>query len=538
MIQRFSRARRRLDEGFTLIELLVVVVVLGVLSAVVVFSVRGTGDKGAASAYATDAKTVRTAQESFCAKFGQYGTEKQIAGVDPAPDGQRYPFLSEESSLHAVFNDAGGSCLGAGNAAMSGYTITCDATKAGCGAGGALAKGAGYWASTANMATPRYDSTNVGLPNGRVLAAGGRSNVAPYVAYASAEIWDPLTGKWSPTGSMAVNRWSATATALNNGKVLITGGFGSISLAANGTPANGQPVNDNSQLYDPATGLFTNTGSLNIRRALHSAVLLPSGKVLATGGRTCSAAPPTACNSSFVTNTAELYDPLTGTWTRTSNNLDNGADNPFPGIPATNATAATSPQVGRHTTEATLLTVNCGANCGKVLVPAGFTGVSQTTADLYDPASDTWATPRATLVVSRARSGAMALQNGKVLVAAGGTGTSSNTSELYDPATNTFALTGSVALARFNYFYKVLPDGTVLIAGGSNAAIGNSELYDPATGLWKSAGLLRNPQGSTSSNANTTEAVLLSVNCGANCGKVLIVGQSPIGAAQLYTPGV
>ncbi|MFD4866960.1 prepilin-type N-terminal cleavage/methylation domain-containing protein [Streptomyces sp. NPDC058412] len=66
------RARRQ--DGFTLIELLVVIVILGVLAAIVVFSVRGIGDKGRKNAVAADAATLRTAEESYCAKHGHYGT--------------------------------------------------------------------------------------------------------------------------------------------------------------------------------------------------------------------------------------------------------------------------------------------------------------------------------------------------------------------------------------------------------------------------------------------------------------------------------
>lgn len=70
------RARRQ--DGFTLIELLVVIVILGVLAAIVVFSVRGIGDKGRKSAVAADAATLRTAEESFCAKHGHYGTVEDL----------------------------------------------------------------------------------------------------------------------------------------------------------------------------------------------------------------------------------------------------------------------------------------------------------------------------------------------------------------------------------------------------------------------------------------------------------------------------
>ncbi|WP_328314370.1 prepilin-type N-terminal cleavage/methylation domain-containing protein [Streptomyces sp. NBC_00442] len=70
------RARRQ--DGFTLIELLVVIVILGVLAAIVVFSVRGIGDKGRAKAVAADAATLRTAEESYCAKHGRYATADDL----------------------------------------------------------------------------------------------------------------------------------------------------------------------------------------------------------------------------------------------------------------------------------------------------------------------------------------------------------------------------------------------------------------------------------------------------------------------------
>jgi hypothetical protein len=191
----------------------------------------------------------------------------------------------------------------------------------------------------------------------------------------------------------------------------------------------------------------------------------------------------------------------------------------------------------RTTTSAVLL------NNGTVLVPAGFPG-GQNTAETYDPATGTW-TPTGLLSVSRARQGAMLLPDGTALVAAGSTGQATLTSETYNPATNTWTPAGNVAQTRFNYFFAELPNGKVLIAGGAGAAT-SAEVYNPSTRTWSDAGTMANPHVSSSSNGNSTRAVVLSANsrtfkfdprvCGTNCGKVLVVGDNPSGAADLYTP--
>src|SRR5262245_44120204 len=96
---------------------------------------------------------------------------------------------------------------------------------------------------------------------------------------------------WIPTGSLTTPRAFHTATLLPNGKVRLVGG-----------------ENGATELYDPATGTWNVTGSLNTPRVLHTATLLPNGKVLVAGGITNSTPPDFG-----ITNSAELYDPATGT---------------------------------------------------------------------------------------------------------------------------------------------------------------------------------------------------------------------------------
>jgi hypothetical protein len=363
----------------------------------------------------------------------------------------------------------------------------------------------GSWRATGSLNVPRLHATVNLLDTGKVLVAGGR-NFTFTQSFNSAELYDPIAEAFSPTGSMTDARWSHTATKLANGKVLVAGGFTNPT-----TSANQQPVLDTAELYDPATGTWTPTGLMTTRRAIHVAQLLPNGKVLVAGGRTCNGPPPLACNSTFTTNTAELYDPATGTWTPTGNMNNN-----------------------RTTTSAVLL-----AN-GKVLVPAGFPG-GQLTAELYDPAAGTWSYT-GLLASQRARQGAMLLPNGDALVAAGAIGGPPQLgSETYSPATNQWTPAGNVAQARFNYFFTELPNGKVLIAGGAGGTTAGTtaEVYDPVTRTWANAGTLPASFGSSSSNGNSTRIVVLAgtpAQCGQNCGKVLLVGDNAAGAAALYTP--
>jgi hypothetical protein len=363
----------------------------------------------------------------------------------------------------------------------------------------------GSWRPTGSLNVPRLQATVTLLDTGKALVAGGR-NFAFTQSLNSAELYDPVTEAFTPTGSMTGARWSHTATKLANGKVLVAGGFTNPT-----TSANAQPVLTSAELYDPATGTWTPTGSMSTRRALHVAQLLPNGKVLVAGGRTCNGPPPLACNSTFTTNTAELYDPATGSW-----------------VPAT------SMNNNRTTTSAVLL-----AN-GKVLVPAGFPG-GQLTAETYDSATNTWSYT-GLLASQRARQGAMLLPNGDALVAAGAIGGPPQLgSETYNPATNIWTPAGNVAQGRFNYFFTELPNGKVLIAGGAGGATAptTAEVYDPGTRTWANAGTLPTSFASSSSNGNSSRIVVLAgtpAQCGQNCGKVLLVGDNPAGAAALYTP--
>jgi autotransporter-associated beta strand protein len=109
------------------------------------------------------------------------------------------------------------------------------------------------------------------LPNGKVLLSGGLNSSGTPVA--SVELYHPATGTWSVTGSLIAARSAHTASLLPNGSVLVTGGWN-----------NASGVVASAELYDPAAGTWSATASLATARSSHTATLLTSGQVLLAGG--------------------------------------------------------------------------------------------------------------------------------------------------------------------------------------------------------------------------------------------------------------
>jgi hypothetical protein len=307
----------------------------------------------------------------------------------------------------------------------------------------------GIWIQTGNLNMGRDSHTATLLPNGKVLIAGGYNyfdNSVPNTA----ELYDPFTGTWSTTGHLNTGRNSHTATLLPDGKVLISGGFNYNDFAN---------VTNTSELYDPATGMWSYTGNLLTRRESHTATLLATGKVLVAGG--FDHFPPFG---SWGNNAAELYDPTTGIWSNTG----------FLNTPR-----------GFHT--ATLL------QDGNVLVVGGsnlrclfdpdciaFDGSNTlSSVELYDSAQEIWSAIDG-LSTSRALHSATLLPNANVLVVGGlhvvnvnGQTSALYDSELYHPATRTWSDTGRLNTGRYLHTATLLSPGNVLIAGGS----GDSDSY-------------------------------------------------------------
>jgi hypothetical protein len=142
------------------------------------------------------------------------------------------------------------------------------------------------------------------LPNGKVLVAGGETS--SYIPLASAELYDPATGNWTATGSLATARELHTATLLPSGKVLVAGGLGNSGVRAS------------AELYDPAIGNWTNTGSMADSRWRYTATLLPNGEVLVAAGEGLES--------------AELYTSDGGSELTLESSFSRKTDRPIPSI--------------------------------------------------------------------------------------------------------------------------------------------------------------------------------------------------------------
>ena len=157
------------------------------------------------------------------------------------------------------------------------------------------------WSLTGTMVTPRSHAAVTLLADGRALAAGGIVPLPeqPEHRVPAAELYDPGTGSWTPTGDMVEPRSSMTATVLPDGRVLVTGNVSG--------PRD--PVRSSAELYDPVAGTWTATTSMITPRSGQTATLLTDGHVLMAGGRSTERDALTS---------AELYDSVNGTWSATA----------------------------------------------------------------------------------------------------------------------------------------------------------------------------------------------------------------------------
>jgi N-acetylneuraminic acid mutarotase len=305
------------------------------------------------------------------------------------------------------------------------------------------------WSASAPMSTARQQHTATVLQSGEMLVTGGTSGVFSWLesnsVFSSAELYNSATNSWNSVGSMSTARYQHTASLLGNGEVLVAGGND-----INGTCSCTTFVSS-ADLYNPATNIFTATGTLNVARYAHTATVLQDGTVLVVGG--FGGPTSTLQSGGGVLASAEIYNPAAGTWTVTS-----------------------SMTTARMSHTASLLP------SGEVLVSGGTTGSATTaTAEVFNPGTGTW-TPVASMSTPRQSHGAVTLANGTVLVVGGLNDSTSavigvGTAEVYDPITNSWSPSGAMVTTRQFFVLNALGDGRILLEGGAPNVPGLPEFY-------------------------------------------------------------
>lgn len=209
------------------------------------------------------------------------------------------------------------------------------------------------------------------LPDGRVIAAGGLSLSAPFPAITTAEIYDPATRTWTATSGLNTPRWSLDAITLASGQVLFAGGASAFAVGAALASA---------EIYDPTTRAFSYTANaLSVARQGFGVTHLGDGRVLLAGGNSSGS----DLGGGGVT-AVDLFDPVT---------------NLFAPVASMNFGRSLHAQVTLRD--------------GRVVVIGG----AQNTAEIFDPATNTWTEATGRLPGTLKDTKAFELYDGRVFVA-------------------------------------------------------------------------------------------------------------------------
>ncbi|MGH7924000.1 MAG: Kelch repeat-containing protein [Candidatus Binatus sp.] len=338
------------------------------------------------------------------------------------------------------------------------------------------------------MTTPRANAAAIRLRDGRVLICGGTATGEVGGVLSSAELYDPAARTFTPTGAMTVPRAGQTITMLGDGSVLLTGGVRNAGFRSQLASA---------EIYDPAAGTFSATGSMTTPREGHTATMLRNGRVLIVGG---------SDNGIHTLGSAEIYDPSSGSFSRTG-----------------------------HLRQPRVAHVAARLGTGKVLIAGGGRGgmpggyISYDTAEMYDPATSSFTAMRAHMKSDRVGAAAVKLNDGRVLIVGGKSGkvltgrvnlvsmAPLNTAEIYDPESGSFIRTGDMSAPHYLPTATMLDNGNVLVVGGWTikgpivVGMRDAEVYRPETNLFSHV-------GSTNVARLTNTATLLTD------GEVLIAG--------------
>lgn len=328
------------------------------------------------------------------------------------------------------------------------------------------------WSPTSlTMGEKRVFHTATNLPDGRILVVGG-SNGPNVLRTAELVSIHPSSETVVETGApMHEVRDLHTATLLPNGRVLIAGGFTTNATSTGST--NG------SEIYYPDTDVFLRAGLMISSRSNHTASLLPDGNVFVAGGFGAN---------DVISDTAEIFYSTAMQWRAVAN---------MP-APRTLHTATTLKD-------------------GRILLAGGINAGSGVLSSVvaYNPATGGWSALAALPSALHSHTASL-LSDGRVLVTGGNDGLGEvDASYVYDPSANNWSTTPIppgrttiLAQPRFGHNAVTLPNGNVVISGGSQrfgTLTEQIEYYHITNNVWVSSGIVFGGlQGATNPRAYHT----------------------------------
>lgn len=283
------------------------------------------------------------------------------------------------------------------------------------------------------LVQPRKAYVSVQLPDGQILVTGG---VRLFENVSSTELFDPASRTWTQSGDLSIGRTDAAAVVLQDGRVMVLGGENRDHL---------DPL-ASTEIWDPATGQWSAGPHMNEARTGHTATVLEDGRVFVFGGKT--AYPDLAAR------TAEIFDPSTGRWREFSTRHI-----------ARDHTATRVPD-------------------GTVIITGGY---MKRSILQFDPSAETI---RLVGRMNTARDHHTATLVGDELIIVGGTSShfdSLASTEVIDLSTFDSMLAGDLVKARTQHAAAVLPSGDVAVFGGDDGdhrGILEVDVLDPQTKEW------------------------------------------------------
>ncbi len=346
-----------------------------------------------------------------------------------------------------------------------------------------------------NLATSRFGHDATLLDDGRVLVSGGWTGVAnndfiaPFPAIVS-QIYDPETDTWVYTERFWEEQVAKrieffmfmSASKLPDGRV--------VSVAIPAEEGSSVAI----VVFDPETGGWSRLSDVPSNRVFSNVSLLNDGRILIVGGVDAGAM-LSGSSAADLHDMVEIYDPATGEWQSSEAMNKSAAEQSV--IPLADGRALAIGGVVNDSNRA----------------------LDTARAEIFDPVTNSW-TLTGDMNVSRVSPEAIALTDGRILVTGGSdsygmTLGDSSDSEVYDPDTGEWTLTGPMSVRRMSHTLTLLHDGRVLAAGGEDpqgsdyVLYSTTEIFNPVTDTWTPGPELSQPRSNHSATLMPDGSVLL-----------------------------